>query len=101
MEKLDEFELKKQYLNSNITIQSLSEAFKTNSKYLSKIINEYKNKTFIQYINDLRIEYALDNLYNDNKVRRYTLHALSIQYGFKNAEAVSTALYKKTGIKHS
>jgi AraC-like DNA-binding protein len=99
LEKLKRFESKKEYLQSNITVQILSTTFETNSKYVSKIINTHKGKTFIQYINDLRIEYVIIQLQKENKLRRYTIHALALEFGFNNAESFSTAFHKKTGIK--
>jgi AraC-like DNA-binding protein len=99
LEKLKRFESKKEYLQSNITVQILSTTFETNSKYVSKIINTHKGKTFIQYINDLRIEYAIIQLQKDNKLRKYTIHALALEFGFNNAESFSAAFYKKTSIK--
>jgi AraC-like DNA-binding protein len=101
LKQLQEFESKKGFLKSSITIQMLSEEFDTNSKYLSRIVNEYKNKNFTQYINDLRIEFALNHLQKNKKARKYTIQALSNEYGFNNAESFSTAFYKKTGIKPS
>lgn len=99
LEKLNHFETTKGYLSSNITIQSLSENFETNNKYVSKVVNTYKEKTFIQYVNDLRIEYALHSLKEDYKLQKFTIQALAIEFGFNNAESFSTAFYKKTGIK--
>ncbi|WP_263361657.1 helix-turn-helix domain-containing protein [Flavobacterium collinsii] len=99
LEKLDGFEKEKKYLKSDITIQSLSSHFQTNTKYLSKIVNNYRGKTFIQYINDLRIDYAIENLRNDSKLRKYTIQALALEFGFNSAESFSSAFYKKSGIK--
>jgi AraC-like DNA-binding protein len=99
LEKLNHFEMTKGYLFSNVTVQSLSEKFETNSKYVSKVVNSYKEKTFIQYINDLRIEHSLHSLTEDYKLRKYTIQALAIEFGFNNAESFSSAFYKKTGIK--
>jgi AraC-like DNA-binding protein len=99
LEKLKRFETKKEYLQSNITVQILSTTFETNTKYLSKIVNVYKGKTFIQYINDLRIEYAILQLRKDTKLRKYTIQALALEFGFNNAESFSTAFYKKTDLK--
>lgn len=99
LEKLKKFEAENRFLESNITLQSISDAFETNNKYVSKIVNMYKEKTFVQYINDLRIEYALDLLKEDKKLRKYTIQALSLEFGFNNAESFSTAFYKKTGLK--
>jgi AraC-like DNA-binding protein len=99
LEKLKDFEIKKGYLESNITVQMLSTTFGTNSKYISKIVNTYKSKTFIQYINDLRIENAIVKLQQDKKLRNYTIQALALEFGFNNAESFSAAFHKKTGIK--
>ena len=99
LEKLKRFETKKEYLQPNITVQMLSSTFETNSKYVSKIVNVHKGKTFIQYINDLRIEYAILQLQQNNKLRNYTIQALALEFGFNNAESFSTAFHKKTGIK--
>ncbi|SNR39956.1 AraC family transcriptional regulator, partial [Flavobacterium sp. ov086] len=99
LEKLSRFEKEKGYLDSNLTVQILSSTFDTNSKYVSKIVNVYKGKSFIQYINALRIEHAIKQLQENNKLRKYTVQALALEFGFNNAESFSTAFYKKTGIK--
>jgi AraC-like DNA-binding protein len=99
LKKLNQFEKQKGYLTSNITVQILSGTFETNSKYVSKVVNVFKEKSFIQYINDLRIEYAITQLQENNKLRKYTIQALALEFGFNNAESFSTAFYKKTGIK--
>jgi AraC-like DNA-binding protein len=99
LKKLADFENTKGFLEPNITIQTLSDVFETNNKYVSKIVNIYKQKTFIQYINDLRIEYALTSLKEDSRLRKYTIQALAIEFGFNNAESFSAAFHKKTGIK--
>ncbi|BDU24943.1 MULTISPECIES: helix-turn-helix domain-containing protein [unclassified Flavobacterium] len=99
LEKLSFFEDNKGYLQSNITVQILSTTFETNSKYVSKIVNVYKEKSFTQYINDLRIEFAIKQLQENNKLRKYTIQALALEFGFNNSESFSTAFYKKTGLK--
>jgi AraC-like DNA-binding protein len=99
LEKLKLFETKKDYLESTITIQILAERLETNSKYVSKIVNAYKDKTFVQYINDLRIEHAIANLKQDKRLRKYTMQALALEFGFNSAESFSIAFYKKEGIK--
>jgi AraC-like DNA-binding protein len=99
LKKLDQFEIQKSYLESNLTIQTLSVSFDTNNKYLSKIINVYKEKTFIQYINDLRIEHAIIELQQQKQLRNYRMQALAMEFGFNSAESFSAAFHKKTGIK--
>jgi AraC-like DNA-binding protein len=99
LEKLQFFERQRGFLESTITIQKVATTLNTNSKYLSKIINQYKDKSFVQYINDLRIDYAIMQLKNDPKLRNYTILALAKEFGFNNAESFSTAFYKKNAIK--
>jgi AraC-like DNA-binding protein len=99
LEKLNQFEIHKEYLHSNISLQLLAEKLETNSKYVSKIVNIYKEKTFIKYINDLRVEYALIQLQQDRKLRNYTIQALALEFGFTSAESFSSAFFKNTGIK--
>jgi len=99
LEKLNRFEKSKGYLESNITVQMLSTTFETNSKYVSKVVNVFKEKSFTQYINDLRIEYAITQLREKHRLRKYTIQALALEFGFNNAESFSTAFHKKTGIK--
>ena len=68
-------------------------------QYVSKIVNTHKGKSFIQYINDLRIEYAIIQLQKNNKLQKYTINALALEFGFNNAESFSTAFHKRTGLK--
>jgi AraC-like DNA-binding protein len=99
LEKLNHFESTNEYLQSTISLQLLAEKLETNSKYVSKIVNIYKEKTFIKYINDLRIDYAVLQIRDDKKLRNYTIQALALEFGFTSAESFSSAFFKNTGIK--
>jgi len=46
------------YLNPEFTIDDLAEQLSTNRVYLSRAINQDMRRTFRDYINDLRIEFA-------------------------------------------
>lgn len=98
LRKLDVFEEKQEFLQSNITVSSLSKDLKTNSKYLSKTINFYKQKSFSNYINDLRIHFVVERLMSDTKFRKYTIKAIANESGFNTTEAFSKSFYKTTGI---
>lgn len=98
LDKLKEFEDNNDYLSSGLTIAKLATKFETNSRYLSKIINVFKGKSFSVYINDLRIEFAINKLENDTKFRKYTIKAIAETVGFSNPASFSQAFYKKTGI---
>ena len=89
------------YKNSNVSIQNLAKEFNTNTKYLSLVINEYKSKTFINYVNDLRVDNIIIELKQNKNLRKYTVVALAEEAGFNTAESFSNAFYKRTGIKPS
>jgi AraC-like DNA-binding protein len=96
--KLEAFEAKKGYLKMNLTVTSLAKQFDTNSKYFSKTINTYKNKSFTNYINELRINYAIEELKTNSKFRKYTIKAIANEVGFNTTEAFSKSFYKTTNI---
>lgn len=98
LDKLLVFESKKGFLKSTITVSTLARKLSTNTKYLSKIINVYKGKTFIHYINDLRIEYILKELKTNPTLHRYTILGIAKEASFNSAESFSAAFKKKTGI---
>ncbi|GGG34340.1 hypothetical protein GCM10011344_38890 [Dokdonia pacifica] len=101
LKKLDEFEAKNEFLVPNINITSLAKKCSTNTKYLSKIINIHKGKSFINYINDHRIDYILKELKENKTLQLYTIKSISEEAGFNTAESFATAFKKKTGIKPS
>ncbi|WP_431610961.1 helix-turn-helix domain-containing protein [Chryseobacterium sp. 'Rf worker isolate 10'] len=95
--ELEIFESKDQFLNKGITLGSLAKKIKTNSKYLSEIINTYKGKNFATYLNDLRIDYAISRLANDRKFRSYKIPFIAEELGYNNEQAFTLAFKKRTG----
>ncbi len=73
----------------------MAASFNTNYKYLSKVINLYKEKRFPNYINDLRVVYAFTELKTNKKFRKYTIKAIAKECGFKSAESFSKCFYNK------
>ncbi|WP_074409818.1 AraC family transcriptional regulator [Aquimarina megaterium] len=97
LDKLQQFEEKKEFLKP-LTSKDLAKKFESNSSYLSKVVNTFKEKSFSNYINDLRIDFVIDKLNEDSIFRKYTVQAIAQEIGFNNSEAFSKAFYKKTGI---
>ena len=95
--KLQIFENKNKY-RKYYTLSSLAKELKTNSSYLSKIINSSKEVNFANYLNKLRIEYAVNKLKTDRSFRLYTVQAIAEDVGFNKAQSFSTAFKKQTGI---
>jgi AraC-like DNA-binding protein len=75
--------------------------FDSNSSYVSKVINHFKQKSFSQYINDLRIDFVVEQLKTNKTWRKYTIQALANEIGFSSPDSFTRAFYKKTGIKTS
>ncbi|APZ47157.1 hypothetical protein BW723_13075 [Polaribacter reichenbachii] len=98
---LEKFEKKKGFTNTSLTLNDFAIKLKTNTNYLSKIINHYKNKNFSNYLKDLRIAYAIEILDKNELIRKYTIKAIANEVGFNTAESFANAFYKKTGFKPS
>lgn len=98
MKGIHDFEKNQRYLNKKYTLNLLAKELKTNSTYLSKIINVYKEKSFSNYLHDLRVGYAIERLRDDEKFRLYSIKGIAEEVGFKTAESFSKSFHKKTGI---
>ncbi|NAS29439.1 helix-turn-helix domain-containing protein [Flavobacteriaceae bacterium R38] len=98
LEKIAVFEAKNGFLDNTLTLISLSKKFKTNSNYLSRIINYHKGKNFSKYLSDLRIAYAVKVLKEQPKLREYTIKAIAFEVGFNNVDTFTIAFYKQTKI---
>ncbi len=97
LKSLEKFENEKGFLNNKMTLAFLTKKVGTNTKYLSKILNTYKQKKYSDYINDLRIDYIVSELRTNKKIRKYTVDVISEEAGFNSRRAFSTAFLKKTG----
>lgn len=97
LKDLETFEAKEQFLIKGLTLGSLAKKLKTNSKYLSEVINTYKEKNFAAYLNDLRIDYAINRLTKDRKFRSYKILFIAEELGYNNEQAFTLAFKKRTG----
>lgn len=97
LKELNSFETKELFLQKGITLNNVAKTAKTNTRYLSEIINIYKGKNFATYLNDLRIDYAIKRLANDKKFRSYKIHFIAEELGYNNEQAFALAFKKRTG----
>lgn len=95
------FEMNKDYINNNCSLENLAKDFNTNKTYLSKIINEDKGYSFSTYINNLRIDYVIQLLKEDKKIRKYCIESISEEVGYNNPKAFSKAFYERIQMKPS
>ncbi|WP_298418633.1 helix-turn-helix domain-containing protein [uncultured Kordia sp.] len=96
--ELNKFEQKKQFLDINCNLTFVAKKVKTNKAYLSKVIHTEKQQKFIQYITNLRIDYALEKLKDDKLFRSYDIKSIATELGFKSPDSFSRAFKNKTGI---
>lgn len=101
LSKLQKFERSDKYLKNEISLSYLASQLGTNTKYLSEIIKQYKEKSFSNYINGLRINYIAALLYTDPKFREYKISYLAGLAGFSSREVFAVVFKKETGVSPS
>ena len=74
---------------------------KSNRTIVSNYINSSRNKNFNQYINELRINYAVNRLMNEPTLKKYTIDALAEEVGFNSRKTFSDAFLEHTGCRPS
>ncbi|WP_299433257.1 response regulator transcription factor [uncultured Aquimarina sp.] len=98
---LHKLESQEFFLNTDCDLRSMSKKVKTNTTYLSKIIKTHKAASFNDYINDLRIEYALKRLKNDKKFRSFSVKSIALEIGYKTDNSFTKHFKSKTGLNPS
>lgn len=101
LKKLETFENSEKFLKKGINIAYLSNLLSTNPKYLSEVIRNNKSQNFNAYINSLRINYIVHNLYNDPKYREYKISYLAEECGYASSQVFVTAFKKEKGVTPS
>jgi AraC-like DNA-binding protein len=98
LKALERFEKKEWFRNKNCNLAFVAKKTKTNKTYVSKIIYEHKQLKFIDYIRNLRVDYALERLKDDPVFRSYDIKSIAEESGFKSSDMFSRAFVKNTGI---
>lgn len=86
------------FLEKGFTLNKLAKKFRTNTSYLSAIINEYKGKNFNSYLNFLRIEYAAKMITESKVWRSYSVEKIASECGFTNRSNFSKIFTEIKGI---
>ena len=85
-------EEKRLYLNHDITLDMVAKEVWSNRTYLSRAISTKKQQTFRQYVNDCRLAYAAEVLYD----KGYDIQDIAIASGFKSARMFCNALQQSS-----
>jgi len=83
------------YKNEKITLTDLSKKLNINPKYLSQSINHCQKISFVDFINQYRVEEAKKQLLNE-KNKHLTLEAIGNLSGFKSKTSFFRAFKKAT-----
>ncbi|MCF2220674.1 helix-turn-helix domain-containing protein [Chryseobacterium sp. PS-8] len=95
--KLEEFEKGKRFLDKNMNLDILSKELNTNRAYLSRSVNELKGKNFSQYLNELRINYIIEELKTNTQLQKFTIASIAEHAGYNNSVSFTTSFRKITG----
>lgn len=90
----------KPYLNSSLTITELAERINSNQKYLSIVINERFEKNFFSFINEYRVNEAIEML-KTTIGQQYSVEGIGNSAGFHSRSTFITAFKKATGVTPS
>lgn len=98
IKNMQRFEQKKEFIQKDLTQVKLAALLETNTRYIPKIILHATGKTTIDYMCDLKIEYLLERLKTDSRVRNYTQKALGQEVGFGSTQNFARAFKAYTGM---
>lgn len=98
---LNKLEDEKFFLKQDCSAYAVAKKLKTNTSYLSKVINHHYQKNFNTYINDLRIKYAIIRLKNEKNFRAYSIQAIAEEIGYKSADSFAKYFKLETGLNPS
>ena len=95
---LKTLEEKKFYLRAEFNQQEVAKKLKTNTTYLSYVVNKKFEKSFSDYVNELKINYAINEMIMNPIYRKYSTQAIAESVGFKNAISFTKSFHKRTGV---
>lgn len=95
------FEQEQLFLEKDLTLASLATRIKTNTKYLSHVINSKRGKDFNSYINELRIDFIIDKLIHQPEFRTYKITYLAELCGISSHSKFSNLFKRFKGISPS
>lgn len=85
------------YLNPSLSLHDLAQTCKLPARQLSHYLNQYKNQTFFDYINNFRVMH-FKALLHSSKSDQYTIQALAEQSGFRSTSTAYGAFKKRVGV---
>lgn len=88
--------LQKKYKDPNYSAKDLAKDLKTNTRYLSAVVNSRFGMNYSCLLNEYRIKEAL-HLLVDKRYRDKNVEDISAMVGFANRQSFYAAFYKNVG----
>lgn len=98
LQKLQAFEESELFIDKNMSLALLASHLETNTKYLSEIINKYKDKNFTAYINELKINHIAYLISTNPTYRQYKISYLAEISGFTSHSTFTIVFKSITGM---
>lgn len=98
VQKLDEWEKSNAFLSKSMSLSTLSASLSVNTKYLSEVIKNSKEKNFNGYINELRVNHIIYLLKTEPAYLNYKVSYLAEYSGFSSHGAFTTVFKNITGM---
>ena len=93
-------EEKELYLKKDLTIELTAAELKISRTYLSQIVNETYNSNFTTFVNNYRINHAIQ-LISDPTNTKYSIAGIAELSGFHSISSFNTLFKQKTGLTPS
>lgn len=88
---------KKKYKDKDYSAKLLAEELKTNTRYISAVVNVCFNMNYTSLVNKYRVEEA-KKLLAGKRYRNLKMEEISDMVGFSNRQSFYASFYKFTGI---
>ncbi|MCR9229005.1 MAG: helix-turn-helix domain-containing protein [Flavobacteriaceae bacterium] len=96
--RLEAFEDSDAFTDAKLDLPTLAEWFRTNTSYLSMVINHYKKMSFPTYLKELRISHAVARLSKEPQLLKYNYQGLAETFGFGSGDSFAKAFRERTGV---
>jgi AraC-like DNA-binding protein len=87
---------KKPFTDPNLSLKSLSQMLNIPERYLSQVLNEYRQQNFFDFVNSYRVKYSMQ-LLKDLRNDRRIIFDIMFDAGFNSKSTFNTAFKKHSG----
>lgn len=88
--------IEKRYRNKEFSAKELAEELKTNTRYISAVINSRFNTNFSCLVNEYRIKEAMHRM-TDKRYAEMTIEEIGTLVGFANRQSFYASFYRIMG----